>query len=174
MPMALNRTLGYSQAVRVGNLLFVSGQVAVNEDGETVGVDDARAQVEQIYKNLRAEVEAGGSEFGLIAKMTIYATSLDYLAATREVRHQVFGPLGRYPASTFLVISSLAKPEYLVEIEAIAMVKDAAPNRPARARVASRARAAKPITARVRTGRRPRSARGPQPTRNPRTIRRSK
>lgn len=165
MPMALNRTLGYSQAVRVGNLLFVSGQVAVNEKGETVGVDDARAQVEQIYKNLRTQVEAGGSEMGLIAKMTIYATSLDYLAATREVRHQAFGPLGRYPASTFLVISSLAKPEYLVEIEAIAMVKDAAPNRRGVRRTVQRTAA--------RTGRPLRSARGPQPTRNPRRIRRS-
>src|SRR3546814_1187930 len=65
----------------------------------------------------------------MIAKMTIYTTSLDHLVATREVRHQVFGPLGRYPASTFLVISGLAKPEYLVEFEATALAKDAAPNR---------------------------------------------
>ena len=125
IPIDPNRTLGYSQAVRVGDLLFVSGQVSVNEKGETVGLGDIKAQAEQVFKNLRTVVEAGGSELGLVAKMTVLATSLDYLLAIREARLRVFGPIGRYPASTFMVVAGLAKPEYLVEIEAVAMIKGA-------------------------------------------------
>jgi len=59
--------LGYSQAVRAGHLLFVSGQVAVDERGQVVGGGDIRAHVDQVFKNLRAVVEAGGSRLDLVA-----------------------------------------------------------------------------------------------------------
>jgi enamine deaminase RidA (YjgF/YER057c/UK114 family) len=120
-----NETLGYSQAVRVGDVLHVSGQVAVDERGEVVGRGDIRAHVEQVFKNLRAVIEAGGSGLDLVAKLTVFSTSPDYLPAIREVRSQVFGPIHHYPASTFLIVSGLARPEYLVEIEAVCAVKKA-------------------------------------------------
>ena len=120
-----NETLGYSQAVRVGDVLHVSGQVGVDERGEVVGRGDIRAHVEQVFKNLRAVIEAGGSGLDLVAKLGVFSTSPDYLPVIREVRRQVFGPIRHYPASTFLIVSGLARPEYLVEIEATCLVRGA-------------------------------------------------
>lgn len=119
-PPNVHPTTGYSHAVRMGDLLFVSGQVAQNRQGEIVGKGDARAQTEQIYRNLQAVLEAAGTGLDRVGKITVLTTSLDHLAAIREVRDRVFGPIGRVPASTLAVISSLAHPDYLVEIEAIA------------------------------------------------------
>ena len=131
--------LGYSQAVRAGNLLFVSGQVAVDERGQVVGGGDIRAHVDQVFKNLRAVVEAGGSRLDLVTKLTFFTTSLDYLPAIREARRQMFGAVGAYPASTLVEISGLARPEYLVEIEATAVITDAtAPAGRSRSRVRRR------------------------------------
>ncbi len=121
-------TLGYSQAARVGDLLFVSGQVAVDERGRVVGRDDISAHVEQVFKNLKAVLDAGGSGLELVSKLTILATSLEYLPAIREVRRQFFGPVSHYPASTFMVVAGLARPDYLVEIEAIALIRDRNPS----------------------------------------------
>lgn len=123
-PPNVHPTTGYSHAVRIGNQVLASGQVAQNEQGELVGQGDARAQTEQIYKNLKVVLEAAGSGLDLIAKITVYTTSLDYRDDIRAARNEVFGPIGHFPASTFVVISSLADPNYLVEIEAIAAVRD--------------------------------------------------
>jgi 2-iminobutanoate/2-iminopropanoate deaminase len=113
---------GYSQAVRLGDLVFVAGQVAWDERGQVVGGNDARRQTEKAFSNLRAALEAAGSSLDRVAKLTIFATSRDYLVVIREVRHQVFDPVGHYPASTFIVVSGLATAELLVEIEAVASV----------------------------------------------------
>ena len=118
----VNATFGYSQAVRFGDQVFVSGQVAWDERGHVVGGGDARRQTEKAFSNLRAALEAAGSGLDRVAKLTIFATSRDYLADIREVRHQVFDPLGHYPASTFIVVSGLASADLLVEIEAVASV----------------------------------------------------
>jgi hypothetical protein len=95
--------------------------------------------------------------------MTTFATSLGFLLPIREVRQQVFGPIGHFPASTFVVISSLAKPEYLVEIEAVALIDERAREVPAPAvRKASRtARRARPLMA-ARSTRRSASAGRPR------------
>ena len=122
-PSNVHPTTGYSHAVRMGDLLFVSGQVAQNQQGEIVGKGDARAQTEQIYRNLQTVLEASGSGLERIGKITVLTTSLDHLAAIREVRDRVFAPIGHVPASTLAVISSLAHPDYLVEIEAIAALR---------------------------------------------------
>ena len=116
----VNAAFGYSQAVRSGDQIFVSGQVAWDEKGQVVGVGDARRQTETAFSNLRASLDAAGSSLDRVAKLTIFATSRDYLAVIREVRHEVFDPIGHYPASTFLVVSGLASAELLVEIEAVA------------------------------------------------------
>jgi enamine deaminase RidA (YjgF/YER057c/UK114 family) len=158
-----NKTLGYSQAVRAGNLLFVSGQVAVDEQGRTVGIGDARAQARAALANLKKVLEAGGTDLRSVAMLTTYATSLGMLMTLREVRLEVFGPAGHFPASTFVVITSLAKPEYLVEIEAVAIVGDAVPPRPAvrkekpakpAAKAAARTARRRPSSPRRRTTRR--------------------
>lgn len=139
--------LGYSQAVRAGNLLFVSGQVAVDEGGRVVGgAGDIRAHVDQVYRNLHAALEAGGSRLDLVTKLTIFTTSLDYLPAIREARRQTFGAVGAYPASTLVQVSGLARPEYLVEVEATAVIPE-----PTASAGRSRSRARRPRSARRAT-----------------------
>ena len=118
-----DRVHGFAQAVRLGQLLFVSGQVAWDEDGRVVGPGDALRQARQAFANLRATLESGGSSLDRVGKITMFATSPDHLGPLREARHELFGPVGHYPASTFVVVSGLASPDLLVEIEAIALVE---------------------------------------------------
>ncbi len=119
-------SFSYSQAVRMGDLIFVAGQVAENAKGELVGKDDIRAQTVQVFENLRLVLEAAGSGLDLVGKVTVLTTSLAHRLAIHEVRSEVFGPSGHYPASTLAVITSLAKPGFLVEIDAIALARAAA------------------------------------------------
>ncbi len=122
-PKSVHSTVGYSHAVRLGDLLFVSGQVSKNEHDETVYVGDAERQTEVVYENLKRVLEELGSGLDMIGKTTVFTTSLEHRPAINRVRERVFGPMGRYPASTFVVVSSLAVPEWLVEIEVIAVVR---------------------------------------------------
>jgi 2-iminobutanoate/2-iminopropanoate deaminase len=122
-PKSVHSTVGYSHAVRLGDLLFVSGQVSKNEHDETVYVGDAERQTEVVYENLKRVLEESGSGLDMIGKTTVFTTSLEHRPAINRVRERVFGPIGRYPASTFVVVSSLAVPEWLVEIEVIAVVR---------------------------------------------------
>ncbi|MBI4588505.1 MAG: RidA family protein [Candidatus Rokubacteria bacterium] len=122
-PTTVHPPVGYSHAVRMGNLVFVAGQVAKNEKDELVGKGDAGAQTAQVYRNLKTVLEAAGSGMDRVGKINVYTTSLDYRRAINAVRDRVFGEVGHFPASTFAVISSLAHPDYLVEIEAVATVK---------------------------------------------------
>jgi enamine deaminase RidA (YjgF/YER057c/UK114 family) len=119
-PAGVHPTRGYSHAVRMGDLLFVSGQVAQNQQGEIVGQGNPKAQAEQVFRNLEAVLAACGSGLDRVGKMNILTTSLDYLPAIREVRDRFYGSIGHVPASTLAVISSLAHPDYLIEIEVIA------------------------------------------------------
>ena len=111
---------GYSQAVRIGDVVFVAGQVAWDDHGTVIGGTDPRRQTEQAFANVRRALELAGTSLDRVAKLTIFATSRDYLTVIREVRHAVFDPVGHYPASTFVVVSGLAAPDLLVEIEAVA------------------------------------------------------
>lgn len=156
--MMVDKTLGYSQAVRAGNLVFVSGQVAVDDRGRVVGTGDARAQARQALSNLRTVLEAAGTDLRSVVMLRTYATSLGMIASLREVRHEVFDPIGHFPANTFVAITSLAKPEYLVEIEAVAVIPGSVPARATRtktpARAAARTGRRRPSSPRRRTTRR--------------------
>ena len=122
-PKSVHSTVGYSHAVRLGDLLFVSGQVSKDEHDQTVGIGDAEKQTEVVYENLKRVLEESGSGLDMIGKTTVFTTSLEHRPAINRVRERVFGPIGRYPASTFVVVSSLAVPEWLVEIEVIAVAR---------------------------------------------------
>jgi enamine deaminase RidA (YjgF/YER057c/UK114 family) len=113
----------YSHAVKMGNLLFVSGQVAQDKTGNIVGKGDPLAQATQIFENLKNVLEACGSSLELVGKITIFTTSLEYRPAIAEARNKAYANIPHRPASTFLVISSLALPDYLIEIEAVALLK---------------------------------------------------
>lgn len=124
-PSNVYSTAGYyfSHGVRMGDLIFVAGQVGLDVNGQLVGRDDIRAQTEQAFENIRHILEASGSGLDLVGKMTVFTTSLDYRPAIHEVRSRVFGAIGHYPASTLAVVTNLARPEWLVEIEVVAAVR---------------------------------------------------
>jgi len=113
----------YSQGIKThgGALLCISGQVPENAQGDLVGAGDFRVQAVQVMENLKAMVEAGGGTLGDIVKLTIFLTDIRNYKVVSEVRAQYFE--GVYPASTLVEVSRLVQPEWMLEIEAIAMVE---------------------------------------------------
>jgi enamine deaminase RidA (YjgF/YER057c/UK114 family) len=121
-PGSMSPPSGYSYAVKkAGTPLFISGQVAIDRSGKLIGPGDAAVQTEQVFQNLRTVVEAAGGTMQDIVKLTIYVTDAAYRPVIVAARQTHF-PDGQYPASTYLVVSGLAVPELLVEIEAVAML----------------------------------------------------
>ena len=113
---------GYSYAIKKsGTPVFISGQVALDGAGKIVGENDAAAQTEQVFQNLRTVVEACGGTLDDVVKLTIFVTDPSYRPAVAAARLKWFKE-GQWPASTYLVVSALAVPTMLVEIEAIAMI----------------------------------------------------
>jgi enamine deaminase RidA (YjgF/YER057c/UK114 family) len=105
----------------MGDLIFVSGQVGRDRNGELLGKGDVQVQTEQAFANLKLILEAAGSGLHKVGKVTVFTTSLEYRPIIHEVRSRIFQEVGHLPASTLAVVSSLAFPEWLVEVEAIAM-----------------------------------------------------
>jgi enamine deaminase RidA (YjgF/YER057c/UK114 family) len=121
-PSAMAPPTGYSYAVKKsGTPVFISGQVALDGAGKIVGEGDIAAQTEQAFQNLRTVVEASGGSVDDIVKITIFVTDASYRPAIAAARQKFFAN-GQYPASTYLVVSALAVPQLLVEVEAVAMV----------------------------------------------------
>lgn len=110
-----------SQGFRIDDLIIISGQAAINDNGEIVGENDFDLQAEQTFKNVQAVLEAGGSSLENIIKVTIYLTDMNYFPKIIELREKYFTK--PFPADTIVEVSSLALPELLIEIEAIALVK---------------------------------------------------
>ena len=108
-----------SQAMRVGDLLFVSGQAAISPEGELVGIGDFDAQAEQTFRNLERVLQAGGSGLDRVVKVTIFLTDMANFPKIVELRQRWFTP--PYPADTIVEVSSLALPGLEIEIEAIAV-----------------------------------------------------
>ncbi len=108
-----------SQGFRVGDLLLISGQAAIDEHGVLVGVGDFDAQAEQVFLNLGRVLEAGGSSLERVVKVTIFLTDMANFPKIVELRGKWFTP--PYPADTIVEVTSLALPELELEIEAIAV-----------------------------------------------------
>jgi len=120
-------TAGYSQVaeVRSGKLVYIAGQVALDKSGNLVGKEDFRAQVQQVFENLKSAVEASGGSFRDIVKLNFYcAESVDpvQMPAVREVRDKYVNTANP-PTSTFVVVKRLVRPEWMIEVEAVAVVK---------------------------------------------------
>jgi len=111
----------YTDAVRVGDLLFVSGCVPVDADGRLVGGDDVVAQARQAFANVGAILEAAGASFADVAKVTIFLTDVDDRSKINPVRQELFG--GARPASTLIEVPRLAIPGAKVEVEAVAALE---------------------------------------------------
>jgi reactive intermediate/imine deaminase len=108
-----------SQAFRVGDLVIVSGQAAIDQDGHIVGVGDFDAQAEQVFRNLTRVLEAAGSGLDRVVKVTIYLTDMGNFPKIVDLRGTWFTP--PYPADTIVEVSALALPGLEIEIEAIAV-----------------------------------------------------
>ncbi len=99
-------------------LIFVSGQLARDREGNVVGKGDMRAQIRQVGENLKAALEAAGATLGDLVKTTTHVTDIDEFFRHVDVRMQYFGAL---PTSTTVEVRRLAHPDLLVEVEAIAI-----------------------------------------------------
>ncbi len=110
------------QAVIAGNTVYLRGQVGTNFDGELVGLGDPRAQAEQAMKNVKQLLEEAGSDLSHIVKTTTYLTDPRF----REPVYQEVGRWlkGVYPISTGLVVAGLGQPEWLMEIDVIAVIPE--------------------------------------------------
>jgi enamine deaminase RidA (YjgF/YER057c/UK114 family) len=107
----------YTHVIKAGDWVYISGQTASDESGTVVGVGNAAVQAAQVFDNLQKAMESAGGTLGDIIKTTIYVVSRDDVEPVRAVRRDRFGD--RPPASTLVIVSGLARPEYLVEIEAV-------------------------------------------------------
>jgi enamine deaminase RidA (YjgF/YER057c/UK114 family) len=124
---APNASYSHVAAVPAGTVVHVSGQVALDEDGQLVGGSDLAAQTARVYDNLRACLAAAGCGFADVFKVTTYVVDLTPGNAdiVRAVRAR-FLPAGHRPASTMVGVTGLVRPDLLVEVEAMALVPGSA------------------------------------------------
>ena len=114
----------YTDAVRFGDLLFVSGAAAFDSDGNVVGKGDPVTQTRVILQNIRDALQEVGADMGDVLKVTVFLTDINDRAAINPVRKEFFGDAK--PASTLFEVSALAVPDMLVEIEAVAGIPEGA------------------------------------------------
>ncbi len=120
IPANVHQSRGYSHAIKTGNTVYISGQVGMGEDSKVV-VGGFEAQAKQALENLKGVLEASGASFKDIVKLNTYVTTMEFMAAYREQRRGYFGD--HYPASTLVQVAGLALPEFLIEIEAVAVIE---------------------------------------------------
>ena len=113
----------YNHVVKVGNTVYIAGQVSRDLTGQTVHVGDPDAQIRQVWANLEAAVNAAGGSLTDIVKTTTYVVGAENLAKIRPARLELLPPEGR-PTSTTIVVAGLADPGLLVEVEAIAVIEE--------------------------------------------------
>jgi len=114
---------GYSQGIKVSGaqtILFLAGQVAYDQNGGVAHRGDFKAQARAVFASIKALVEAAGGTLASVVKINTYVTDVRHRPDFRAVREEFFGSKG--PASTMVEVSALAHPDYLIEVEAIAVV----------------------------------------------------
>ncbi len=123
-PQELPATPGnlYNHVVKVGNTVYIAGQVPRGLDGRALHVGDADAQIRQVWKNLEIAVKAAGGTLNDIVKTTTYVVGAENVGKIRDARLSMLPAEGR-PTSTTLIVAGLADPDFLVEVEAIAVVE---------------------------------------------------
>ena len=107
----------YCDAVRFGDLLFISGVPPTDAKGKVVGGDDVAEQTRQVFRNMKLVLDAAGASFADILKVTVYLLDVDDRSKINPVRKEYFG--AARPASTLIGVSELAIPGMKVEIEAV-------------------------------------------------------
>jgi enamine deaminase RidA (YjgF/YER057c/UK114 family) len=120
-PPTLPTPPGYSQLAVAsgGSLIIIAGQVALDTQGQVIGLGNFAAQTTQVFRNLVAALDAAGASPRHLVKLTTFVTDLSHLPVFRQVRDQFLDP-GHPPASTLVQVSGLFRPEFLIEVEAMA------------------------------------------------------
>jgi reactive intermediate/imine deaminase len=121
-PDGMTQPTAYTHLVKFDELLFIAGQVALDVDGNVIGAGDMKAQVRQVLENLKTILASEGADFSNIVKINIFTTDIEEYFETGDIRREYFA--GHAPASTLVQIERLARPVFLVEIEAIAIAPD--------------------------------------------------
>jgi enamine deaminase RidA (YjgF/YER057c/UK114 family) len=126
-PPSLCPTFGWTHVATVsgGKTIYISGQVSVNERGEVVGKGDMRLQTEQTFRNVERALAAAGATFRDVVKTNLYVVGLkpEHVPIIREVRAR-FIAADHPPVSTLVGISALVGPEWMIEIEAVAVIAE--------------------------------------------------
>ncbi|HEY2523420.1 MAG TPA: RidA family protein [Candidatus Binataceae bacterium] len=126
-PSGLAKPLGaYSHIARAraSEIVFIAGQLAVNDAGETVGKGDFAAQMRQVFENLKRALESEGLNFANVTRFTTYLVHSQDIEAFMAVRKELFAriyPGGEYPPNTLLMVDRLVGEQFLIEVEAIAV-----------------------------------------------------
>jgi enamine deaminase RidA (YjgF/YER057c/UK114 family) len=123
-PPELGTPPGYSQIVDIAasRIIFISGQTALDQEGNLVGRNDFAAQAAQVFRNLDIALRARGCDATNLVKLTVFLTNMENLGAYREVRNRFFASVTppAAPAVTLVEVSKLYGAEFMIEIEAIA------------------------------------------------------
>ena len=120
----LEKKVGYCRATRVGDLVFVSGSVAM-KDGQVVGVGDPAAQTRQIVATIEKALREAGSSMDEVVRYRLFVTNAEDFPAVLKVLGETFG--GIHPCATGVVVTALVRPELVVEIEVDAVIGSATP-----------------------------------------------
>jgi reactive intermediate/imine deaminase len=120
-PKNLHRPFGYAHAIQIDKTLHISGQIPLDMDMNVVGKNDMAAQTEQVYGNLKKVLEDAGGTMGNIVMLNIYCTDIErFDKQTRGLRKKYFGDY--YPAITAVEVKRLYRPDFMIEVEAVAVL----------------------------------------------------
>lgn len=134
-PPALLTPVGYSHVAEAsgGKTIYISGQVALDQDRSLVGANDLRAQTQQVFTNLKIALEAAGADFSHVVKLNFFLLDISQLPVIREVRDQFVNTQGP-PASSAVEVRRLFRDDLLIEVDAIAVVPTQVKGRPGAAK----------------------------------------
>ncbi len=120
---SFEQNFGYTQAVKVGNRIYVAGSVSMDKDGNTVGKGNMRLQVAQSYEAIRLSLAHYGANFSHVVKETIHTTDMDAFLKVTDERAKVYKGV-RFPVSSWIGVQRLVSPDYLFEVEVEAVLPE--------------------------------------------------